>query len=241
MKKRSMKIAGSITTIIVLLLSFNHCVVTQKNGKNKSNKSTSNTTANTNTTTTTSNTSVPETIEDQNVENPNAIVAQTVEVGVKNYEQILMTMASLTGVSIEDRQIRDTYNSVKDQLPTSNDIKSFQSANQVAIVKLAAEFCNELVDSSTLRSNIWPDFDFGRAPSSELDTAGRTYIIDTSIKHFWMLSEQEFSTKVSAQSELNSLITDLLVGESQSSSTVTREIVKGVCISTLGSIHAVML
>ena len=240
MKKRSMKIAGSITTIIVLLLSFNHCVVTQKSGKNKSNKSTSNSTVSTNNTTT-SGTTIPETIEDQNVENPNAIVAQTVDVGVKNYEQILMTMASLTGVSIEDSQIRNTYTSVKDQLPTSNDIKSFQSANQVAIVKLAAEFCNELIDSSVLRSNIWPDFDFGRAPSSELDSVGRAYIINNSIKHFWMLSEQEFSIKISAQSELNSLITDLLVGENQASSTVTRDVVNGVCISTLGSLHAVML
>lgn len=238
MKKRSVKILGSVTTVILLLLSYNHCVVSQKTGKNKStNSTTSETVVNT----TQSDSSVPETIEDQNVPNPNPVATQTVEVGVKNYEQILMTMSQLTGVSIEDREIKSTYAAVKDQLPTSNSIKSFQSANQVAIVKLAAEFCNELVDSASLRANIWPELDFGRAPSSELDSEGRAYLINEAIDHFWMLSEQEFSTKLAAQSELNSLITDLLVGENQSSSTVTREVAKGICISTLGSIHAIML
>ncbi|WP_127714091.1 hypothetical protein [Halobacteriovorax sp. HLS] len=238
MKKRSMKILGSVTTVVLLLLSYNHCVVSQKTGKNKSTKTSTNETVVNNTQ---SDSSIPETIEDQNIPNPNPVVTQTVEVGVKNYEQILMTMAQLTGVSIEDREIRNTYAAVKDQLPTTNSIKSFQSANQVAIVKLAAEFCNELVESASLRANIWPDLDFGRAPSSELDNEGRAYLIDSAIDHFWMLSDQEFSTKIAAQSELNSLINDLLVGENQGSSAVTREIAKGVCISTLGSIHAIML
>lgn len=238
MKLRPMKIIGTITTVVVLLLSYNHCVINQKPGKNKSKTSSEQTSSNT---PTASETSVPETIEDMNVENPNVIVAQTVDVGVKNYEQILSTMSELTGVSATDSQIVRTYNDVKDQLPTENSIKSFQSSNQVAILKLAAEFCNKLVDSSTLRSNIWPSFNFNRSPSSELDAEGRSYLIEKVIDHFWMLSEEEFAIKISAQNELNSLINDLLVGENQNSSSVTREIGKGVCISTLASIHAMIL
>ena len=239
MNKRSIKIISSVSTVLILLLGYNHCVVQQKSGKNKS--STVSSDSSTNTSTNPTNITLPETLEDQGVENPNAIVAQTVDVGVKNYEQILNTMAVLTGVSLEDRDIRNTYADVKDQLPTSNDIKSFQSANQVAILKLASEFCNELVNSGELRSNIWPDFNFGERPSRELDLDGRSYIIERSIDHFWMISEEEFSIKLSAQAELSSLITDLLAEEEQDSSAVTRDIVKGVCISTLGSIHAVML
>ena len=239
MNKRSIKIISTISTVLILLLGYNHCVVQQNNGKNKSSSSESD--SSTSTPTAAANDTLPETIEDQNVENPNIIVAQTVEVGVKNYEQILNTMAVLTGVSLEDREIRNTYADVKDQLPTSNDIKSFQSANQVAILKLASEFCNELVNSEELRSNIWREFNFGQRPSSILNADGWDFIIERSIDHFWMISEEEYSIKVSAQAELSSLITDLLAEETQDSSAVTRDIVKGVCISTLGSIHAVML
>jgi hypothetical protein len=236
-KNRIFKVAGTVTTVVLLLLSYNHCVVNQKTGKNKKS-STQNTIVSE---TPTSNVSIPETIEDQNTPNPNVITTQTVEVGVKNFEQILNTMAELTGVSKDDTQIRNTYEAVEDQLPTSNSIKSFQSANQVAIVKLAAEFCHELLESRDLRDRIWPEIDFSRSPASELDTVGRNYLIDKAIDHFWMLSDQEYTIKFNAQAELRSLINDLLMGENQNSSTVTREIGKGVCISTLGSIHAMML
>lgn len=238
-KVRSLKIAGSITTIIVLLLSFNHCVVSQKKGKNK--KSSTSNSVSTVATPSSVDTTLPETSEDQNIPNPNTVVVQTVEVGVKNFEQILNTMSELTGVSKADPQIRNTYNSVVDQLPTGNSIKSFQSANQVAIIKLAAEFCNELVESDELRELIWPNFNFRSSPNNELDTNGRNYLINASIDHFWLLSDEDYTIRFTAQTELKSLINDLLVGENMNSSSVTKEIGKGVCISTLGSIHAMML
>lgn len=106
------------------------------------------------------------------------------EVGVKNYEQINMTMAELTGVSPADTNVARVYAEVEMQLPTDNSIRSFSSAQQIAITKLAAEYCNSLVDNTTLRTAVWPNFNFGGRPSDVLNTAGKGAIIDRTILHF---------------------------------------------------------
>ncbi len=65
MNKRSIKIISTISTVLILLLGYNHCVVQQNNGKNKSSSSESD--SSTSTPTAAANDTLPETIEDQNV------------------------------------------------------------------------------------------------------------------------------------------------------------------------------
>ena len=66
---------------------------------------------------------------------------------VKNYHQINNTYSQLTGVSTADSDVLSTFNSIKVQLPTTNDPKSVNGFNQIAFLRLAFVYCDKYVDS----------------------------------------------------------------------------------------------
>lgn len=64
---------------------------------------------------------------------------------VKNYHQINNTYSQLTGVSTAEPEILNTFNSIKVQLPTTNDPKSVNGFNQIAFLRLAFAYCDSYV------------------------------------------------------------------------------------------------
>ena len=61
-------------------------------------------------------------------------------------------MAALTGVS--PNAVKQTYETVKQQLPTVESIQGFLSAHQVGIAQLAIAYCSA-VDDSAKRTQFW--------------------------------------------------------------------------------------
>lgn len=190
------RIGLSLFTILTVLVTFNQCV-----GKGTVKKRSL----------ASSSSSAPEPSDesiadaDEDRELPEGLVMPPMnagngeedpEIGVKNYEQINMTMAELTGVSPADTNVARVYAEVEMQLPNDNSIKSFSSAHQVAITKLAAEYCNALVDNGTLRTAVWPSFNFSGTPTNVLNTAGKGTIIDRTILHFMRGSEANNTTTI---------------------------------------------
>lgn len=163
-----------------------------------------------------------------------------VSTGIKSYEQILHTMAALTGVDVLNGSVQTVYKQVETTLPTDNDIKVFLPPHQLAITKLAAEFCHVLVDNGTLRAQIWPDFNFNATPNNAFNSANRDMLIEQSIEAFWggVVSDEERSL---ATDELQQLMDDLLLEERTDQSSVTRNVVKGVCTAVLSSAHVTLL
>lgn len=70
------------------------------------------------------------------------------DVGVRTFSQVHDTMAALTGISQTDRDIRDRYDVLRDQLPTTADALGFGSAQQIAIQRLATTYCGEVVGNN---------------------------------------------------------------------------------------------
>lgn len=66
---------------------------------------------------------------------------------VKNYHQINNTYSQLTGVSTADSDVLSTFNSIKVQLPTTNDPKSINGFNQIAFLRLAFVYCDKYIDA----------------------------------------------------------------------------------------------
>jgi hypothetical protein len=160
-----------------------------------------------------------------------------VDTGVKNHEQILHTMGVLTGIDpFSNNGIMNVYRQVEMSLPTDNDIKVFSSTQQVAITKLAAEFCFVLSGNGTLRSNIWPGFQFGQSANSAF--RDRPLFIDQTIEAFWgpMLSAEELDV---AHEDLDALITILI--NNQNNTTATTRTVRGVCTAVLSSSYVTLL
>ena len=160
--------------------------------------------------------------------------------GMKSFEQIFHTFSTLTGVAVTQNDVRNAYNQVVTSLPTDNDIKVFLPSHQLAITKLASEFCNQLVETDALRTVMWPGYaGYVMNPDTGLSGQNRAFIIDKIIDNFWggLVSAAE---RQKVADEYQVLMNELLMGEAVNSQT-TRNVIKGVCTSALSSAHVILL
>ncbi|MBC7714844.1 MAG: hypothetical protein H7177_15970 [Rhizobacter sp.] len=239
------RIAIAITTLVSVLIAFNQCTVDKTTNTKRSTASTSSSTAapSTNTTDggdTTSGATLPDGLVMPPMNAPTAeSELDTIDVGVKDFEQIYQSMATLTGVGPSDPTIMGVYKDLTVQMPVDNNAKSFLPANQVAITKLAAEFCEKMVETQTLRVVVWPTINFTQTPAQVFNATSKQLIINQAIAKF--MPPLDSTTQVLTFNELSKLFDDLLSGEVLTSSVTTRKVVKGMCISTLASAHATLL
>ena len=82
-------------------------------------------------------------------------------VGLKTFDEVNASMSELTGVPTTMGTIPATFEKLKQQLPTVEKIDTFVSAHVVGIAQLAFEYCDHLVEDTTLRNSL-----FGVAPYS---------------------------------------------------------------------------
>lgn len=167
-----------------------------------------------------------------------------VTTGVKNHEQILHTMGAVTGIDpFSVTSIMNAYRQVEASLPTDNNIKVFTSTQQVAITKLAAEFCYQLTETAfaNQRASIWPGLDLGRTPDSVFSQDNSVLFINQTIDAFWggILSQEEHNM---AMDEFLVLIDNLLADQNTSGVRgATGRTVRGVCTAALSSAYVTLL
>jgi len=162
-----------------------------------------------------------------------------VTTGIKNHEQILHTMGEVTGIDpYSNNGIMNIYRQVELSLPTDNDIKIFSSTQQVAVTKLAAEFCQVLVNDTAKRAVVWPGQNFGGTPATSL--TNRTQFIDQTIAAFWgpMLTADELDV---AHEDLNGLIDALNVPQAGLAAPTTLNTIRGVCTAALSSAYITLI
>lgn len=165
----------------------------------------------------------------------------TTDVGLKDFEQVYMTMSVLTGIDVgNESSIRNLFNTLNTQLPTDNSVKNFMTSQQIAIVKLAGEFCHRVFSSSTYYNSFFVNFNIAQTPSQVLNANGKLSLTNEFISRFWGFNVQPIGVEDEARSEMNILIEDLLVGENMNSSTTTRKVAKGVCTAMLASAPVTM-
>lgn len=158
------------------------------------------------------------------------------DIGLRTFDEITATMSSLTGISATDTNIRSTFETIKQQLPTVESIGGFLSAHQVAVSQLAIEYCNSLVEDSARRATFFPGFDFSVAANLAFDTTTeRDLIVDPIIDRFVGINIASQPNRQDVESELSALISRLTSCTASCDSTRTRSVVKGVCAATLGS------
>ena len=77
------------------------------------------------------------------------------DVGVRTFSQVHDTMAAITGISQGDRDVRDRYDALRDQLPPTADALGFGGAQQIAIQRLATTYCGEITNNNTRCRNFF--------------------------------------------------------------------------------------
>jgi hypothetical protein len=162
-----------------------------------------------------------------------------VAVGVKDFEQIYSTMSALTGI-VPDITIKRVYDQVNTSLPTTNDIKVYTSTQQVAVTKLAVEFCFYLTlnANSAQRSRIWPSLNLNAVSGTAFNAANEEAFINQTISAFWgdILSEDE---RRYAHDEFRMLIEQIINNENTVQA--TQRTVRGVCTAALSSAYVTFL
>ena len=158
------------------------------------------------------------------------------DIGVKTFDEINATMATITGVSPNQPAVKATYALVRQQLPAVVDLNAVLASHQVGIAQLAIEYCNALVEDSELRSDLWGSFNFDAPAATAFDTGPERDAISVPLLARAMgtnlLSQPD---EALVRLELDNLMVDLASCGGSCGENRTRTIVKAACAATLGS------
>ncbi|MCW8833613.1 MAG: LamG domain-containing protein, partial [Colwellia sp.] len=161
------------------------------------------------------------------------------KIGIRNFAEINASMSVLTGVQQESPKVFDTFQLVKQQLPTLDNIETFISAQQMGVTQLAIAYCDLAIEDASIRSTWFPQVDFNQVPDDALDAAGRANLINPLLAQLMPLNVATQPEKTLVYNELNNLITKLSVCNNSCDVVRTKTIAKSSCAAVLAS--AVML
>ncbi|GAB1258590.1 hypothetical protein NBRC116494_30920 [Aurantivibrio plasticivorans] len=101
------------------------------------------------------------------------------EIGLKHFYEINEMFSSLTGVSKDNALVAGKFDTLKTQLPSSEDPVAFSTTQQMGITQLAAAYCEALTASTSLRTAFWPSLNFGQALNTQ-----RNAVLDPMLEKF---------------------------------------------------------
>jgi len=159
--------------------------------------------------------------------------------GVRDFARLNATMAELTGIDPIASGIRDTWVEISEALPGSYDLRAFSAAQQVAISKLALEYCNALVETPSARMDFFGvGADFTQpATTAFADATARAVFLDPLIDRMLGINVASQPDPVEVRALLDALIDELTVGCDPASCDAvrTRTVATSVCSSLLSS------
>jgi hypothetical protein len=158
------------------------------------------------------------------------------EIGLRTFEEISASMSEMTGVPTTEPLVADTYNRVREQLPTVENIEGFLSSHQVGTAQMAIEYCNALVDDAGMRAAYFPGFNFAASAATAFDTpAERAQITGPLIARAVGTGIATQPSAVEITAEVDALIGRLAACGAACASDRTFVIVKSACSAVVGS------
>jgi hypothetical protein len=158
------------------------------------------------------------------------------EIGLRTFEEISASMSGMTGVPTTNPRVADTYNRVREQLPTVENIEGFLSSHQVGAAQIAIEYCNELVDDTGLRAAYFPGFNFGASAAAAFDTpAERAQISGPLIARAVGTGMTTQPSAAEIATEVDAMIGRLTACGAGCAADRTEVIVKSACSAVIGS------
>ncbi len=157
------------------------------------------------------------------------------EIGLRTFDEIYYSYAEITGVPVNNADVRATYDQVRQALPISANIRGFLSSQQMGITQLAIEYCNVMVEDSALSQAFFGSFNYDAQPAVALDANGRSQIINALHSNIAGTGIGTQPDNAAFDTELNSLMDTLGACGNSCDADRTRTIVKSVCAAALGS------
>ena len=176
------------------------------------------------------------------------------DIGVRTFDEIDATYAMITGVDRVNfsRQVNgqtvfpveETFQELRQSLPSIEDIEGVLSSHQVAIAQLAIQYCDAAVESNSM----WPGLNFDTPAATFFSTGNRNSFVEPLIER--AVGHSSTSAAIAAQPSFAVVNDELAVFQSGGAlrpdnlidrllnvpnPSDTRSIAKGVCASVLGS------
>ncbi len=161
--------------------------------------------------------------------------------GLRDFDRINTTMASLTGVDPNAANVSAAFAELEQQLPGTFDLRTFSSSQQVGIAKLALEYCDAMIESNALRTAFFgttPAFQFDQPVATAFsDQTKRDLVIDRLVDRMFNENVAYQPSKTEVRPALDDLITQLTAACATQTCDAarTRNIVKGLCSAVLSS------
>ncbi len=169
---------------------------------------------------------------------PPTDTAKKSEVGLRNFAEINASLALMTGVATTD--VAQTYEQVKQQMPTVEAAEGFLAAHQMGVTQLAVKYCNTMANSHTYRSALFPNLNVNVA---SFDAAAQTLIVDNLLK---ALVSHNIDTNANmpladqpTRDEVDAALNPLFAKMAKCPSDCAKKTLTAACAAALGS--AVML
>ncbi|ENO13063.1 LamG domain-containing protein [Marinobacter nanhaiticus D15-8W] len=160
---------------------------------------------------------------------------ETPHIGIKTFDEINASMSRMTGVSVTHPDVAETFATVRQQLPSVETLGGFLASQQMAITQMAIQYCDAMVNDTTLRGSFFPDFDFTESANTAFDTDGRTSVITPLLDNFVGDNLSTQPTDVDVTDELNNLMDRLTTCTGSCDADRTATVVKASCAAVLGS------
>ena len=165
-----------------------------------------------------------------------ADLAPAPTVGLRTFDEINATMSKLTDVSPNESEVRLTFETIRQQLPTVENVNGFLASHQVAIAQLAIEYCNALVEDTGLRNSYFSGVDFSAtAATAFANQSGYDAVIDPLIERMVGVNLASQPDTGAVRTELSALIDRLVACGNSCAADRTAVTVKAVCAGALGS------
>jgi len=158
------------------------------------------------------------------------------DVGYRTFEELDATMSKLTGVPRTNTTVKAVYDTVKQQLPTVENMDGFLSAHQIGIAQLGSAYCTALVNNATYRNAFFPSLNL--TSNTLADSTQRSAVIDPLLNKTLNLGAGTLATNPTSsalQTEMNGLMDKLCNGGQCSSASRVQTVVTAVCTAAMAS------
>ncbi|MFQ5635015.1 MAG: LamG-like jellyroll fold domain-containing protein, partial [Gammaproteobacteria bacterium] len=171
------------------------------------------------------------------------------DIGVRTFAEINLTLSNLTTVPTTDPAVAATFDRVRTQLPTVEDIAAFSAAHEIGIAQLAIQYCDVLMEDPARRTAYFPGFDFGAIPSVAFASgdivptppSNRDQVLTPLIDRTMNVGLGSQPAFADLRSELGYVtaphmnLIDRLIASDNSGGERTQDIAKAVCAAVIGS------
>jgi mono/diheme cytochrome c family protein len=170
------------------------------------------------------------------VSQPTDLAAQA-EIGVRDFAEINATMSALTGVPANRTAVSNTFNQLRQQLPSVSALSSYVTANQMAVTQLAIRYCDTLVEDDALRTNYFNDLDFAIDVNMGINQSYKDDLINPLVNNMLLAGDSAQPSAAEIRPELESLIDTLsqCSNTNSCSSDASFTLAKASCAAVLGS------